>query len=114
MVEMAVEYLHAATALRDGFHKLSTDPAAADDDADAARKCERNIEKIYRRALAKLFEVDEMIALLDAGEPGSKAKAMLAVVNMFKRREVYRHLSNGGDRLARAADRLHDIVVKIA
>ena len=42
-----------------------------------------------------------------------KAKAMLALVNMFKRREIYRHLSNGADRVAIVANRLHDIVVKI-
>ena len=61
-----------------------------------------------------MFNVDEMVTKLDADEPGAKAQAMLAVVDMFKRREVYRHLSNGADRIARAADRLHDIIVKIS
>lgn len=114
MLEIAMEYLNAARALQQGFGKLSTDPASAFEDAATARKCERNIEKIYRRALAKLFNVNEMVTMLDANEPGSKAQAMLKVVDMFKRREVYRHLSNGADRLARAADRLYDIVVKIS
>ena len=35
-------------------------------------------------------------------------------VNMFKRREIYRHLSNAADRVAAAANTLEDIVVKIA
>jgi hypothetical protein len=33
---------------------------------------------------------------------------------MFKRREVYRHMSNAADRLEHAAGVLHDIVVQIA
>jgi len=113
-LEMATEYLHAAKALQEGFRKLGTAPAEAEESAKAARKCERNIEKIYRRALAELFNVDDMVQMLETDEPGSKGKAMLKVVEIFKRREVYRHLSNGADRLARAADRLHDIVVKIS
>ncbi len=32
----------------------------------------------------------------------------------FKRREVYRHMSNAADRLAHAGATLYDIVVKIA
>lgn len=63
---------------------------------------------------AGLFNVEELVGKLDAAEPGSKARAMLAVVDMFKRREIYRHLSNGANRLARAADRLHNIIVKIS
>jgi uncharacterized protein Yka (UPF0111/DUF47 family) len=31
---------------------------------------------------------------------------------MFKRREIYRHLSNAADRMAHCANTLHDIVVK--
>jgi uncharacterized protein Yka (UPF0111/DUF47 family) len=113
MLEMAVEYRHAAEALQEGFRKLKTDPADADNHANAARKTERNVEKIYRRALAKLFDADELIAKLKASEQDSKTEAVLLVVEIFKRREVYRHLSNGSDRLARAADRLHDIIVKL-
>ena len=63
--------------------------------ADAACKCERKCEKAYRRALAELFQGDDYL-------------------NMFKRREIYRHLSNAADRVAAAGNRLHDIVVKIA
>jgi hypothetical protein len=40
--------------------------------------------------------------------------AMNDVISIFKRRELYRHLSNAGDRLAHAGDNLHDIVVKIS
>jgi uncharacterized protein Yka (UPF0111/DUF47 family) len=40
--------------------------------------------------------------------------AMASVIRIFKRREVYRHMSNAADRLARAGEVLHDIVVKIS
>ena len=51
--------------------------------------------KAYRRGIAELFQGDDYI-------------------NMFKRREIYRHLSNAADRVAAAGNTLHDIVVKIA
>jgi uncharacterized protein Yka (UPF0111/DUF47 family) len=114
MLEMAMEYKQAAEALKQGFARLSEQPAEAEQYAYIARKTERSVEKIYRRALAALFSVDEVIKKLEAGEKGSKEQAMFTVVEMFKRREIYRHLSNGADRLARAADRLRDIVVKIS
>jgi len=130
MLEMA-ELLHqGALALQRGFRKLSSDPASAEEDADAARKAERNTEKIYRRALADLLDPDHYIktrhdkhsaaiasieGLLEPlgqhGEP--VALALAFVVDTFKRREIYRHLSNAADRLAHAGEVLHDIVVKI-
>lgn len=84
-----------ARAIHQGFAHLRRDPAGAQDFAHAGRKAERKIEKIYRAALADLFQGDDYLG-------------------MFKRREIYRHLSNAGDRLARAANTLHDIVVKIS
>ena len=112
--EMAIEYKNAALALQQGFRMLSSDPLKGEESARAARKTERNTEKIYRRALARLFDTDEMIARLRDSEPDPHVQTMLAVVDMFKRREVYRHMSNGADRLADAAERLHDIIVKIS
>ena len=84
-----------AAAIRDGFHQLRTNPTAARPFADAGRKAERRMEKLYRKALADLFQGEDYLG-------------------MFKRREIYRHLSNAGDRLARASNTLHDIVVKIS
>lgn len=39
---------------------------------------------------------------------------MSYVIEVFKRREIYRHLSNGADRVEHAASVLHDIIVQIA
>lgn len=88
-------HLHEGTvALAKGFDRLGTDPHTAAIDADAARKCERKVEKLYRRALAELFQGD-------------------AYVMMFKKREIYRHLTNAAERMAHCANALHDIVVKM-
>ena len=130
MLEMA-ELLHqGALALQRGFRKLSSDPASAEEDADAARKAERNTEKIYRRALADLLDPDHYIKTRDDKHSAAIASieglleplgqhsepvalALAFVVDTFKRREIYRHLSNAADRLAHAGEVLHDIVVKI-
>jgi hypothetical protein len=94
-LNMAVRLKEGVAALVTGFAKLGAAPAAAAADADAVRKAERRVEKIYRRALADLFQGDDY-------------------TNMFKRREIYRHLSNAADRMAHGANTLHDIVVKIS
>ena len=92
-LEMAECLLAGVTALDHGFGRLASETALAAEDADVARKSERRVEKIYRRALAALFQGDDYL-------------------NMFKRREIYRHLSNAADRMAHCANTLHDIVVK--
>ncbi|MCP5559589.1 MAG: DUF47 family protein [Verrucomicrobiaceae bacterium] len=93
-LEIAMHVREGAEALAAGFSKLQMAPSAASDDAERARKAERSAEKAYRRALAALFQGEDFI-------------------NMFKRREIYRHLSNAADRAASASFALNDIVVKM-
>ena len=93
-LEMARLLHEGVVALRGGFENLATQPAAAAENANAARKAERRVEKLYRKALAQLFQGDDYI-------------------HMFKRREIYRHLTNGAERMAACANTLHDIVVKM-
>lgn len=93
-LEMAMHIKLGTDALAQGFSRLAKEPGAAAADADAARKAERRVEKAYRRAIAELFIGDDYI-------------------HMFKRREIYRHLSNAADRMANCANTLHDIVVKM-
>ncbi len=94
-LDMAFRLREGAKALAQGFSRLSSRPLDAEKDAEEARKAERRVEEIYRRALSELFRCDDY-------------------VNMFKRRELYRHLSNAADRLADAAHVLLDIAVKIS
>jgi hypothetical protein len=93
-LEMAERLNEGVAALCAGYSRLKVEPAAAATDADVARKAERRVEKTYRRAIAELFQGDDYIT-------------------MFKRREIYRHLSNAADRMAHCANTLHDIVVKM-
>lgn len=94
IVEKAKLLQEGVDALVIGFGKLGVDPLTAADDADKARKAQRQVEKLYRIALAELFKGDDYI-------------------DMFKRREIYRHLSNAAHNMAHCANTLHDIVVKI-
>ena len=114
MAEIAVLLLAGTVALQQGYAKLSTVPLEGEPGATHARKAERQIEKVYRRALAQLFDVDDVSGALNDNEPGANARAMMRVIAIFKCRELYRHLSNGADRLAHAGDILHNIIVKIA
>jgi hypothetical protein len=94
IVEKSKLLQEGVDALVAGFGKLGVDPLAAANDADTARKAQRRVERLYRIALAELFKGDDYI-------------------NMFKRREIYRHLSNAAHNMAHCANTLHDIVVKI-
>ena len=94
-LEMAMHIKMGTDALAIGFSRLAKDAPSVAASADAARKAERKVENVYRRAIADLFQGDDYI-------------------NMFKRREIYRHLSNAADRVVAAANTLHDIVVKIS
>lgn len=111
MVQMMRE---GVDALKRGFQKLGVTPSLADQDAEAVRKAERNTEKAYRRAIADLFQVDAHLRALDNNESRAHSAALTHVIEIFKRRELYRHLSNTADRMAEAADVLHDIVVQIS
>jgi uncharacterized protein Yka (UPF0111/DUF47 family) len=114
MADMARLLRDGSNALREGYAKLSSNPADADTDAAAARKAERNTEKVYRAALTELFQADDHIAALSEKSNKAEAQAMRYVIEVFKRREVYRHLSNAADRMEHAGGVLHDIVVQIA
>jgi len=94
MRDISLRIKEGVDALANGFAKLGTTPATAALDAGSARKAERHAEKLYRTALPILFEGDDYI-------------------NMFKRREIYRHLTNAAEHMAQCANTLHDIVVKI-
>lgn len=93
-LELAKLLKEGTDAVASGFGKLAVNPQMAATDADTARRAERRVEKLYRKALADLFQGEDYI-------------------NMFKRREIYRHLSNAADRMAHSANTLHDIVVKM-
>jgi uncharacterized protein Yka (UPF0111/DUF47 family) len=100
---------------------LEHEPLSADARARAALKWERRVEKSYRAALAELFDPVRLAADLGPVDPepaeGSTvdpptARMLALMSRVFKRREVYRHLSNAADHVARAARIVEDIVAK--
>ncbi|EAU54732.1 phosphate transport regulator-like protein [Mariprofundus ferrooxydans PV-1] len=115
MLEMAIELRAGSEALQRGFAKLSTNPAHAEHDAMAARKAERKVENVYRHSIAELFQTEAMLQKIPGDNNGDGHQLLaLAIIDIFKHREIYRHMSNGADRLAHAADKLNDIIVKIS
>jgi uncharacterized protein Yka (UPF0111/DUF47 family) len=111
--EMSRILRDGVVALDAGYRVLATDPHAAEPAAASARKAERNIEKAYRRGLAQLFDVDVQLAQMEASDSPTGHLALARVLEILKKREVYRHISNAADRLARAGEVLRDVVVKL-
>jgi uncharacterized protein Yka (UPF0111/DUF47 family) len=114
MAEMARLIRDGCRALCQGYAQLSSNPAAAEPYAAAARKSERSVEKAYRAALADLFQAEEHLEALERRSDNAEPNAIRHVLEIFRRREVYRHLSNAADRVEHAGGVLHDIVVQIA
>ena len=90
--ESSQEILLAAQRLQDNH------PAVASDHAQRAKGFENQVEAVYREALADLFR---------------GPKNFDHVMDMFKSREIYRHLSNAADRQDDAANVIADIVMKM-
>lgn len=89
-----VGILHDAVVhLRDAIETIVQDPNKSVENMVAAKKMENQIEDMYRKANAELFDMTDMN-------------------HIFKVREVYRHLSNAGDRADEAADIIGAIVIK--
>lgn len=111
--KMAELLRDGVVALDEGYQMLEQDPAAAETKADRARVSERRVEKQYRLALAELFDPEEDVRRIGRIDGPTGAAAYTLVMEVFKKREIYRHMSNAGDRVARAGETLHDIVVKL-
>jgi uncharacterized protein len=90
LIDAGEELLMAVTRLKDH-------PTVASEHAMRAKALENRVETIYREALADLFQ---------------DAKKTKDVIEIFKLREVYRHLSNAADRGDTAANIIADIVIK--
>lgn len=91
---MVIDLQAGVKALVEGFRLLPINQEEAVTFSAKARHAERLIEKKYRKALGLLFQGDDYL-------------------NMFKHRELYRHLSNAADRVHATANVLQDIIVKL-
>jgi uncharacterized protein Yka (UPF0111/DUF47 family) len=108
--EMAEQLLAGGEALRAGFARLRDDPEGAHAHALQVHKAERNVEKIYRAAVAEAFASAPFVEMIGSDGRGV-GKAFERLLLGLRRREVYRHLSNAADRLDAAGRALQDIVL---
>jgi uncharacterized protein Yka (UPF0111/DUF47 family) len=111
MHELAEELRTGGLSLREGFARLRSDPDAAQAAALAVHKSERNVEKIFRAAVADAFAPEPYASLLRTQGAEGVAPALERLLLTLRRREVYRHLSNAADRLDTAGRALLDIVM---
>ncbi len=129
---MAEQLYTGAVALQQGYARLAKQPLLSEKDAEAARKTERKTEKLYRKALSELFDAEHYVSTLtpeqeatenslevlmqqlNTRELAAVGSAIGFVIEILKRREIYRHMSNAADRIVKAGEVLDDIVAKIA
>lgn len=93
--EMAELLLEGVRHLGQAFDQLPSASSAATEAADAALKSQRQVEKVYRRAMGELLEVDDLREVM-------------------ARRELYRRLARIADGVTEVAERVWYAVVKEA
>lgn len=93
--EMAALLAQGLHDLADAFDRLGSDRAEATAAADAAVKSQRRLERVYRRAMSELLEIDDLR-------------------QVTARRELYRRFSRLSDRVVEVAERVWYSVVKEA
>ncbi|MBF0463040.1 MAG: DUF47 domain-containing protein [Magnetococcales bacterium] len=113
--EMAILLLESNKALYRGYKKLGTDATAlAENDAHVAVRAKHNLDQCFRRALADLFDTQRVKDKIKNDAPDAKMAALVCILDIFKQREIYRHLVDSAHELSQAGNCLHDIVVKIS
>lgn len=95
MVQMGTILSRASNDILDAVTKLPSDAQSAVQSARAAIHSEHDVEDVYRRTIAVLFDEPDLPTAL-------------------KRREIYRHLSNSADRAEAIGRLIRKIVVKVS
>jgi len=91
--KMIEKVSRGANHINYAVQQLFKDKQLVNNNIIASKVMENEIEETYREALADLFEKSDFHYI-------------------FKMREVYRHISNSGDRLAEAAEIIGNIIIK--
>jgi uncharacterized protein len=112
MRRMTAELARGVASLASGLARFRSGRAEDVAHTVQTREAERRVEDLYRDALQDMFSGEEYLGLTAGDESPSVRACLDFVVSRIKRREVYRHLSNAADRLARAGEALRDISIK--
>lgn len=113
-IAMVVQLRQAVVALQTGYEKLAAHPALADQDARDVLKARVAIEKIFRAGIAELFKCDALVQSLRDKTADSESNAVSYILEIFKRRELYRLLHDAGISVGDSGKVLHDIVVQVS
>lgn len=98
LMDMVKLTREATEEIEMAFHTIFSNPRVAGEHAKRAKKIENEVERLYRVAIGDLF---------------TKAKDFGPLMEMLRRREVYRHVSNMADQADKAADILGMVVMKL-
>ncbi len=96
--EMVSRLIEASDELRLAMMRLDDNPMVALEHARRTKHRENQVERCYRAAVAELFTGPEDIH---------------HVMEMLRRREVYRHVSNAADQADLAANIIGSVVMKM-
>lgn len=97
LIEMSEILKKSAFRIYQAVNIIMTYPRVANEHIVKVKSFENRLEKLYRSAISDLF-----ITPSDLN----------GVIHILKMREIYRHISNAGDRCDEAANILGDIIVK--
>lgn len=114
LLEMAEVVRESALSLHVGYAKLDTAPGTADGDAKLAIKCSENVDKINGKGLVSVCNIDAHVNRLRTKETGADADAIVHVVEIITRREIYRHMQHLAEEITDVGMVLRRIVTKIA
>jgi predicted phosphate transport protein (TIGR00153 family) len=98
LMDMVKLTREATQELKMAFNTIFSNPRVSGEHSRRAKKIENEVEHLYRVAISDLF---------------TKAKDFKPLMEMLRRREVYRHVSNMADQADRAADILGMVVMKL-
>ncbi|MBF0309722.1 MAG: hypothetical protein HQL56_09360 [Magnetococcales bacterium] len=115
MAVMARMVREACFSLRRGYRKVASNPIEGLQDAQVIRSLRDMIEDTYNVAISELYDGDEIrksMSILPHADANMKAVAQ--VMEMFKRREVYRYFFDLARELGEAATVLQSVVYTIA
>ncbi len=98
LVAMVDRLVRAGEDLRMAMERIDDNPMVALDHTRRVKHRENQVEKAYRQAVGELFSGPEDIH---------------HVIEMLRRREVYRHVSNAADRADEAANLIGSVIVKM-
>ncbi|MBF0270660.1 MAG: hypothetical protein HQL98_01105 [Magnetococcales bacterium] len=111
-LEMAVVLREAASALHRGYSRLATKPGMSEPEAQMAMQAPASVDHVYRKAVGKLFTIDDDTKQALAQEEDTHIATFIQTVDILKRREAYRHLRTISVQMGEAAAVLHSIVMQ--